>query len=121
MSTAPARDAILIEGLELSAHIGVPPGEREAPQRLTVNLRLEPRGGLPGEGDDISSTVDYFSVSRQVQALARARPRCLIETLAREICEHLLTAHPLSAVEIELRKYILPDTAHVAVRMRREG
>jgi hypothetical protein len=29
MSTAPARDAILIEGLELSAHICVPPGERE--------------------------------------------------------------------------------------------
>jgi dihydroneopterin aldolase len=121
MNAGPFRHAILIEGLELNAQIGVPDSERDFPQRLTVSLRLELRGGFPVRGDELSSTVDYYTVSREVQALARARPRHLIETLAREICEHLLTAHPLAAVEVELRKYILPDADYVAIQARWEA
>jgi dihydroneopterin aldolase len=44
----------------------------------------------------------------------------LIETLAEEIAGELLTRFALRAVEVELRKFILPDTAHVAIRLRRE-
>jgi hypothetical protein len=32
----------------------------------------------------------------------------------------LLKTYPIAAVELELRKYILPDTEFVAVRIRRE-
>ena len=45
----------------------------------------------------------------------------LIETLAEEIAALLLKNYLLAAVEIELRKYILPDTEFVAVRLRREA
>jgi dihydroneopterin aldolase len=44
----------------------------------------------------------------------------LIETLAEEIAGLLLERFPLRAVEVELRKFILTDTAYVAVRIRRE-
>ena len=54
-----------------------------------------------------------------IKALAAVSQRCLIETLAEEIATMLLAAYPLAAVEIELRKYILPDTEFVAVRIRR--
>lgn len=113
-------DCIHIEQLELTAHIGVPDVERATPQRLKVNLTLEPMRGFEILGDDLEKTVDYFAVCTEVQALAAARPRKLIETLAEEIAALVLGRFAVRAVEVELRKYILPDTAHVAVRLRRE-
>ncbi len=113
-------DTIHLADLELSGHVGVPDEERAAAQRLTANLVLEPIAGFSDLGDRIEAAVDYFQVARAVQALARARPRRLIETLAEEIAADLLARFPLRSVEIELRKYILPDTAFVAVRLRRD-
>jgi dihydroneopterin aldolase len=112
-------DWIHIEALELSAHIGVPEEERTHAQRLTVNLTLEPRRDFRELGDAIESTVDYFVLSKAVQALARERPRRLIETLAEEIAGLILQRFAVREVEVELRKYILPDTAHVAIRISR--
>ena len=113
-------DQIVVHSLELSAHIGVPDEERVAPQRLTLNLTLEPERDFRDLGDDIARTVDYYAVSKAVQVLARERPRRLIETLAEEIATFVLEHFAIRAVELELRKYILPDTAFVAVRLRRE-
>lgn len=112
-------DEIHIEGLELSVHIGVPDEERAHPQRLTVNLTLEPRRAFRGLGDAIENTVDYFKLAKAVQALARERPRRLIETLAEEIAALVLERFAVRTVEVELRKYILPDTEYVAVRLSR--
>lgn len=113
-------DRIVIDGLELSSFIGVPDAERAEAQRLTVNLVLEPMRGFSALDDAIANTVDYFRVCEVVKALSLARPRHLIETLAGEIAATLLERFALGAVEVELRKYILPDTAFVAVRLRRE-
>lgn len=112
-------DFIHIERLELSTHIGVPESERASAQRLTVSLTMEPARGLAGLGDDLAKTVDYFAVAEAVKALAAARPRQLIETLAEEIAALALERFAVRAVEVELRKFILPDTACVAVRIHR--
>lgn len=113
-------DLILIDSLELSAHIGVPEEERAAPQRLTATLRLEPQTGFDKLNEQLERTVDYFEVCRAVQALAAARPRKLIETLASDIAAEVLARFAVRAVELELRKFILPETAFVAVQLRRE-
>jgi len=114
------RDRILIDGLELSSQIGVPDEERATAQRLTVNLVLEPIRDFGALEERIENTVDYFAVGEFVKALGAARPRKLIETLAEEIASELLARFPLEGVEVELRKYILRDTQHVAVAIRRE-
>jgi 7,8-dihydroneopterin aldolase/epimerase/oxygenase len=113
-------DAIHVQELELFAKIGVPEQERAAPQRLAVNLTLYPSRGFSGLGDAVENTVDYCVVTRAVQEFASQRECRLIETLAEEIAELLLERFALRAVEVELRKFILPDTAYVAVRLRRE-
>ena len=113
-------DRILIDSLELSSFIGVPDEERAAAQRLTVNLVLEPTRDFTALGDALENTVDYFHVCEEVKALSLSRPRHLLETLAEDIAALLLARFALHAVEIELRKYILPDTAFVAVQIRRE-
>lgn len=113
-------DRIVIDRLELSSFIGAPDEERAATQRLTVNLVLEPVHGFSALGDALENTVDYFRVCEDVKTLSLARPRLLIETLAEEIAALLLDRFALRAVEIELRKYILPETGFVAVTLRRE-
>lgn len=116
------RDAIVIDGLEISARIGVPEAERAAgPQRLTATLLLHPRRGFSELEDRIENAVDYAAVCVAVKTLAASGERHLLETLAEEITAMLLRDFPLAAVEIEVRKFILPDTNFVAARIRREA
>ena len=113
-------DSIHIEQLELLARLGVPDDERATPQRLALNLTIEPARDFRGLDDRIENTVDYFAVAQTVQTLAATRPRRLLETLAEEIAREVLDRFPVRAVSVELRKFILPDTAFVEVRLRRE-
>ena len=113
-------DTILIEQLDLSAHIGVPDEERISAQRLTVSLRMEVARDFRELNDDLSKTADYFAVCGAIKALAAERPRRLIETLAEEIAAVVLRDFAVAAVEVVLRKFILPETAFVAVCLRRE-
>ena len=113
-------DLIHVEQLELLAHLGVPDDERATPQRLALNLTIEPANGFRGLDDSIANTVDYFVVAQTVRHLAAARPRRLLETLAEEIAQAVLSRFAVRTVEVELRKFILSDTAYVAVRLRRE-
>jgi len=115
------RDCIFIQKLELRARIGVPDSERSQPQRLTANLVLEPIRGFSALDDRLENAVDYQRVCLAVQALAISGSRHLLETLAEEIAQMLLRDFLLAAVEIELRKFILPDTDFVAVKIRREA
>ena len=113
-------DTIEIRRLRVTAHIGVPAEEREKPQVLWLTARLVPSQGFHGLADEISRTLDYHAVAIGLQALAAAKPRRLIETLAVDCAEWLLRDHPLRQVAITIEKHILPDTECVAVHLVRE-
>ena len=112
-------DEIRIEALELLARVGVPEAERVEPQRLVVSLTLQPTIPFTELGDDLSRTVDYAAVCDELRRFAAERRVKLIETLAHEMAEHLLCSFALVRVELELRKFILPETRYVAVRVTR--
>ena len=114
-------DQIHIEALEVRCHIGVPEEERAAPQRLTVTLTLEPNRDFRALDDRIEATIDYAAVCETVKALAAARPRRLVETLAEEIAAEVLGRFPVHHVAVEVRKFILPETDYVAIRIQRQG
>jgi len=111
---------IEIRGLEIAAHIGVPDEERAAPQRLLVDLHLHPLRDFSRMPDAIDATVDYFTVTQRVIALAAGRPRQLLETLADEIATTVLREFALQRVAVTVRKFILPNTEFVAVHCARE-
>jgi len=113
-------DTIEIRRLQVHTRIGVPDDERAEPQTLLVTVKMVPSQGFEGLADDISRTIDYYQVAQEIQALATLKPRRLIETLAREIADVLLTNHQLQRVSITLEKHILPDTECVAVHLTRE-
>lgn len=115
------RDEIRIEELELTARVGVPDEERAQPQRLTVSLVLQAPVHFADLNDDLSRTVDYAAVCEEIRRFVSDRQDKLIETLAHEMAEHLLRSFQLARVELELRKFILPETRFVAARVTREA
>ncbi len=112
-------DTIEIRRLQLAAHIGVPDEERAEIQSLWLTVRMVPGQGFDGLDDRISRTIDYQEVALALVALAAAKPRHLIETLAVEIAGFLLQEYPLQTVAVTIEKRILPDTECVAVHLKR--
>ena len=112
-------DTIEIRRLRVSTLIGVPEEERAISQIVLVTVKMTPSQGFGGLADEISRTVDYYQISLEIETLAAARPRRLIETLATDIASHLLGNHPLAHVAITIEKHILPNTECVAVHLER--
>lgn len=112
-------DEIHISGLRLTTHIGVPDEERAGSQVLEADVVLRIKGRFEAMNDEIDATIDYAAVAARLQALAAERPRKLIETLAAELAACVLEEFGAIGVTIELRKHILPETKHVAVRIVR--
>tara|TARA_R110002096_G_scaffold292391_3_gene486923 strand:+ start:9196 stop:9564 length:369 start_codon:yes stop_codon:yes gene_type:complete len=114
------QDRIFLSAIRVSSHIGVPDEERAIPQTLEVDVTLFPIQKLAGLADDLEKTINYYEVWLLVRNRAAERPRKLIETLAEELAEQILANFALSAVEITVRKFILPDTGSVSVSISRE-
>lgn len=119
LETVPPDDEIRIEELELFVHVGVPEAERAEAQRLVLSATLQPRHTFDELDDELSCTVDYAAVCAEMREFVRQRKDKLIETLADAMAEHLLDHFDLQRVELELRKFVLPETRFVAVRLAR--
>jgi dihydroneopterin aldolase len=113
-------DLIRISDLEVHASIGVPVEEREKPQRLLISLDLAidcvAKAAIT---DDVTKTVNYYDVAQQVKALVVRKPRKLLETLAEEIASDLLGSYPIKHLTLEIKKFILPDTQYVSLKIER--
>ena len=70
-------------------------------------------------GDDLTKTVDYFAVSRRLLRLGEGRSWKLIEKLAVDIATTVLDEFSPESVSVEVKKFILPETRHVSVKVER--
>jgi 7,8-dihydroneopterin aldolase/epimerase/oxygenase len=113
-------NVIIIKGLRLDAAVGVTDAERDNPQRLEVDAVITPLKSFAAAADQIGCTVDYQSVAERIAELARSRPRRLIETLAIDLAEMLVSEFQASRAEVEVRKFVVPSTDYVAVRCLRD-
>jgi len=115
-----SEDAIHIEQLEAFAHVGVPENERSVPQRITITITAWLNTGFGKVNDDIGATADYSAIADVVRGVVQERRDRLIETLAENIASELLKQFPIRRVHLELRKFVLPDAAHVSVSLTRD-
>ncbi len=108
---------IAIVDQEVWAHIGITQQEQAEAQRLLITTTLTPEQSLFGLADDIENTLDYFKVYQAIHAVVKSHNRNLLETLAEDIINTLSQTNPNVHIDIEIKKFILPNTAHVSVRM----
>ena len=114
-------DTIMIRELEVHFHVGVPDVERAVAQRLLVTVELGLDFTKAAASDDLHGTVDYYAVSRRLLGLGEGRTWKLIETLAVEIAGLLLREFGVARVAVEVRKFIIPETRWVSVRVERSA
>ncbi len=112
-------DQIHVEQLEVFARVGVTENERANPQRLMFTITVWPTEAFDNLQDDISRTVNYSAVAVTAHDFIRERSHKLIETLAAQLATHLLQVFPIQKVQIELRKFVLPNAKHVSVTVTR--
>ena len=107
---------IEIHDLEAKGRIGVPENERDSPQRLLISLRFQIKTTFGALNDQLEKTIDYSRVAAEVEKVVETSRAHLIEKLVSEIGDALMVRFPMRRLEIELRKFILPNARYVSVR-----
>lgn len=97
-------DRVSLHGIDVYAHHGVHPAERELGQRFVIDVDLWADGEAAGARDDLALAVDYTAVHRCVCATTAAGRCHLIEAVAHQLCRALLGAFPVARVAVTVHK-----------------
>lgn len=108
-----------IVDLRVPTKIGVPAAERSRVQTIAFNVRFQILRPFQDLQDRIDRTVDYGAVAEEIRLTAERTQAQLIETLVGEVADRLIARFPLSRVEVELKKFVLPNTEYVSVTTAR--
>ena len=105
--------------LKLRCHLGVPDQERRRPQKLLCTAVFPvPSMSRAASDDALHQTIDYHALSQVLRSEARRIPRKLLERLATDLARAACQRFRLPWIELELKKFILPETRHVSLRAR---
>ena len=90
-----SEDFILLEGMTFFGRHGTLSPERELGQPFVVDVALQCDLRQAGESDDLTRTVDYSQVYRQVRDIVEGPPLDLTEAVAERIAATILQTYPL--------------------------
>ncbi|MDY6997948.1 MAG: dihydroneopterin aldolase [Actinomycetota bacterium] len=120
-------DRIELRGLRVRGNHGVFDHERRDGQDFVVDITVWMDLRAAAASDDLADTVDYGGLAQRAADIVAGPPRQLIETVAGEIAEDVMTDDRIHAVEVVVHKPAAPipldfaDVAVVARRSRRGG
>ena len=109
----------MISDLEVRFRVGVPDEERREPQRLLLTVEMQSDFSTAIKTDSIAATVDYFAVSQALLRFGEEKEWRLIEKLAADVAEMILSKFGPTSVTVEVKKFVIPQAQFVAVRVTR--
>jgi len=114
-------DRLFVDDLRILTIVGVHERERRERQEVAVHLEAEVDLGAAARTDDLSDTVDYGGLIRDVHRHVEGSRFRLLEALAGSIADHVLEHFPrIAAVTVRVDKPAASDLArNVAVQLRR--
>lgn len=115
-------DAVELRGITATGHHGVFDHERRDGQPFVVDIVLHLDLRPAGVSDDLTRTAHYGELAELVHGIIGGEPFDLIEALAETIAAAVLTAFPVSAVDVTVHKPKAPievPFGDVAVTLRR--
>jgi len=129
MSTSPPRDAnprahadaILLDGIEVPAALGVSAAERKMRRPVRVDLEIGRDLGAAGRSDRIRDTLDYSLIYQVVEEVAGSREHRLVEALGENIAAALLEHFAIDWVTVIVRKpkAVAGVLEHTGIRITR--
>jgi dihydroneopterin aldolase len=95
---------IRLEGLSVFGHHGARPYEKEAGQRLEVDLELYPLDDRAETSDKLADAVDYDMLYRTVREVVEDKSFHLLEALAATVATTILERHSIRRVKVRIAK-----------------
>lgn len=95
---------IRLEGLSLFGHHGARPYEKEAGQRLEVDVELDPMDDRAETSDRLADAVDYDHLYRTVREVVEGKSFHLLEALAASTAEAILARFSVRRVRVRIAK-----------------
>jgi dihydroneopterin aldolase len=95
---------IRLEGLSVFGHHGARPYEKEAGQRLEVDLELIPTDDRAEASDRLADAVDYDMLYRTVREVVEGESFHLLEALAARVASTILERFAIRRVHVRIAK-----------------
>ncbi len=115
-------DRIIFEKIQFYAYHGVLEEENRLGQKFEVDLEMYLNLQKAGESDNINDTINYALVYDVVNEILMGTKRQLLEAIAENIAQELLSKFPLTEIVVRVRKLNPPIHGYlksVAVEIRR--
>ena len=108
---------ISIVDLELNLNVGVSDEERAKPQRLLLTVEMEFDFSSAVISDRLTKTIDYFAVTQTLLKFGDGRSWKLIEKLAHDVADEVLSRYQPQGVSVEVKKFAIPQAKYVSVSL----
>ena len=110
---------ISIVDLEVFWSIGVTDEERAKPQRLLVSVDMTTDISAAAISDRVEKTINYFEVAQEIMRYGEGRSWKLLEKLATNLIDLLMTKFKPDDITLENKKFVIPQARYVSVTLAR--
>src|ERR1019366_5136489 len=108
-----------IVDLEVFYCVGVTDEERARPQRLLITVDMTHDFSSAAVSDRVEKTINYFDVAQDFLKFGEGRNWKLIEKLAANIADAILSRYKPQAVTVQVKKFPIPQARWVSVMLTR--
>lgn len=95
---------INIKELEILANIGVYKHEKNAKQKLILNIEISLRNDQKINDDELSSTIDYVLLAKMAEEVAQSKHFNLIETFAQALAKQIMQDYRIEKLCLSIAK-----------------
>ena len=110
---------ITIVDLEVFYCVGITDDERAKPQRLLLTVGMSFDVSAAAVSDRVEETINYYRVAKDLLKFGNDRSWKLIEKLASNLADMVLTQYKPQTVVVEVKKFPIPEARHVSVTLTR--
>ena len=111
---------ITIVDLEVFYRVGISEEERAKPQRLLLTLDIKFDFSSAAVSGRIGRTIDYYEVAQRLLKLGEKRSWRLIESVATDVADRILSEFHPENVTVEVKKFSVPEACYVSVNLTKQ-
>lgn len=97
-------DVVFVQGLKIDTVIGVYDWEQAIKQSLVIDAKISCDISQAAATDDVVHAINYKTVSEDIERICHQMKAKLLESLAENICQHILAHYPCSSVSLTIHK-----------------
>ncbi len=115
-------DQVFIRDLIVTMSVGIYDSEKQAPQRVSMNITLNVKSNKAKNLKSIDDVVSYEKLTNDITSLCRSKHFELLEQLAEEIASICLSDKRVQTAAITLEKPdIIMETKSVGISITRSN